>query len=385
MSNEFRGARILIVDDNTNNLAVLFNYLDRLGFVVLVSQDGETAVDLASRELPDLILLDVLLPGIDGFQTCRHLKQHHETADIPVIFISALTDVDDKVEGFDAGGVDYITKPFQQEEVLARIHAHLTIKRQREELNRLNATKDRFFGVIAHDLRGPFMGLLGALELMKDSIETLEPETLQTMAMGLHESAQKTYHLLNNLLEWARSQQNQVEFRPSELSLAPLVHEMVQLFRPAAEQKQIELANNVSDELRVHGDRQMLSTVIRNLVNNAIKFTPGGGSVSVSASENEEVVTVSVSDTGVGIPEETLPRLFDLETSGSREGTSGEKGSGLGLLLARDYVERHGGKIWATSANEQGARFSFTIPKEPVEEPREAKSRASLQPEDVSS
>jgi two-component system, sensor histidine kinase and response regulator len=362
MSSDLRGARVLIVDDNTNNLAVLFNYLDGVGYVVLVSQDGETALELASRELPELILLDVLLPGINGFETCRRLKADPRTADIPVLFISALSDIQDKVEGFESGGVDYITKPFQQEEVLARINAHLTITRQREELNRLNATKSRFFGVIAHDLRGPFMGLLGALELMKDSIETLDPETLRTMAASLHESAEKTYHLLNNLLEWARSQQNQVEYHPTQLVLYQVVFEIAQLFRPTARQKSVEIVNDVSPEIMVTADRNMLSTVLRNLINNAVKFTPAAGTVTISAAVDDQMVTVTVADTGVGIPESALPHLFDLEHSSSREGTSGEKGSGLGLLLARDYVDRHGGRIWATSTPGAGSRFSFTVP-----------------------
>src|SRR6056297_2633611 len=137
---ETRETTILLVDDNTNNLGVLYRYLDDEGFTVLVSQDGERAIRLARDQKPDLILLDILLPGMSGFDACGELKSDPATADIPVIFISALTDIQDKVRGFEAGGVDYITKPFQQEEVLARINAHVTIKRQREELDRLNAT-----------------------------------------------------------------------------------------------------------------------------------------------------------------------------------------------------------------------------------------------------
>lgn len=371
MKRENSDGRILIVDDNTNNLAVLYNYLDKMGHAVLVSQDGETAVDLAAREQPDLILLDVLLPGINGFEVCRRLKATAETADIPVLFMSALSETEDKVEGFRAGAVDYITKPLQQEEVLARINAHLTIRHQRDELNRLNATKSRFFGVIAHDLRGPFMGLLGALELMRDSIESFDQETLQTMAASLHESAEKTYLLLNNLLEWARSQQNKVEFHPTELVLHQIAGEIALLFRATAGQKSIQITNTIPSEVTVHADRNMLATVLRNLMNNAVKFTPENGTVTICAETDGEQATVTIADTGVGIPEDLLPKLFELDRSTSRSGTAGESGSGLGLLLVRDYVERHGGTVWATSTPGQGSQFRFTIPLR-GESPQEA-------------
>ncbi|MFW6313409.1 MAG: hybrid sensor histidine kinase/response regulator, partial [Spirochaetota bacterium] len=255
---------ILLVDDNTNNLGVLYRYLDDEGFTVLVSQDGERAIRLARDQKPDLILLDILLPGMSGFDACHELKSDPTTADIPVIFISALTDIQDKVRGFEAGGVDYITKPFQQEEVLARINAHVTIKRQREELDRLNATKDRLFSVIGHDLRGPFMGLLGALELLRDSGDDLDSETTHELIASLYDSAEKTYHLLENLLEWSRSQQRAVEMHPCRLPLRDLVTDTVQLFEASARQKDVELNVEVDDGLVIYADRDMVSTVVRN-------------------------------------------------------------------------------------------------------------------------
>ncbi|MFP4114578.1 MAG: response regulator [Spirochaetota bacterium] len=362
--NDAHDTSILLVDDNTNNLGVLYRYLDDEGFTVLVSQDGERALTLAREQHPDLILLDIMLPGISGFEACERLKSDPATADIPVIFISALTDIQDKVRGFEAGGVDYVTKPFQQEEVLARINAHITIKRQREELDRLNATKDRLFSVISHDLRGPFMGLLGALELLRDSTDDMDARTTHELIESLYDSAEKTYHLLENLLEWARSQRR-TEMHQRAVDLRELVLENVQLFGIAAEQKGITLSANVPDSLAVYADRDMISTVVRNLVNNAVKFTPANGSVTVEATSRREFVELQVRDTGIGIPEEHIDGLFELGKSVSRSGTSGEHGSGLGLMLAHDYVVRNGGTITVESTPGEGSSFRVTLPAAP--------------------
>ncbi|TVQ26932.1 MAG: hybrid sensor histidine kinase/response regulator [Spirochaetaceae bacterium] len=359
---------VLIVDDNTNNLGVLYRYLDDEGFTVLVSQDGERAVRLAREQQPDLILLDIMLPGMNGFETCRALKSDERTAGIPVIFISALTDVQDKVRGFRAGGVDYITKPFNQEEVLARIVAHVTIKRQREQLDELNATKDRLFSIIGHDLRGPFMGLLGALELLRDCSDDLDSETAQELIENLYGSAEKTYHLLENLLEWARSQRRTTTIAPRAIDVARIVSDAVQVFSAAARQKGVSVRVDIPDGTTCFADRDMINTVVRNLVNNAIKFTGSDGAVTITARSNSETVTIVVADTGVGIAPDDLCRLFDLGRSISRSGTGGERGTGLGLMLARDYVSRNGGTISAESVQGCGSTFRLTLPAGPTTE-----------------
>jgi two-component system, sensor histidine kinase and response regulator len=353
---------ILLVDDNTNNLGVLYSYLDAEHFTVLVSQSGERGVELARREKPDLILLDILLPGMSGFETCLRLKEFPETAEIPVIFISALTDVEDKVRGLQAGGVDYITKPFQHEEVLARINTHLTIKRQREELNRLNATKDRFFSIIAHDLRGPFMGLLGALELLRDSGSDMDDEATHELIVNLYETSERTFHLLENLLEWARSQQQSVKTVFRSLAMADLIRETVDLFSSTAEQKGINMSVAVPDDLFAYADRNMINTVVRNLVNNAVKFTPRGGSVAITGTRRTELVEITVADTGVGMDTSEVKELFSLARHKSRAGTDGEQGSGLGLLLAHDYVTRNRGTLTVKSVPGKGSTFTVLVP-----------------------
>ena len=176
---QIKNATILLVDDDSKNLGVLFEYLSCYGFTVLLSQDGESAIQQAETEQPDLILLDVIMPVMDGVETCRALKARDSTKDIPVIFLTALSETTDKVKGFEAGGADYITKPFQQAEVLARVTAHITIRQQQQQLRKLNLSKDRFVSILAHDLRGPLNSLHETIKHVEEQIDDAPRENLK--------------------------------------------------------------------------------------------------------------------------------------------------------------------------------------------------------------
>ncbi|MBD3306697.1 response regulator, partial [candidate division KSB3 bacterium] len=197
---------ILLVDDNADNLNVLLDYLDSAGFRVLVAQNGYNAIQQLQYVLPDLILLDIRMPGIDGFETCRRLKTDERTKEIPVIFLTALSDIVDKINGFEAGGVDYITKPFQHEEVFARVNAHLTIVKQRQQLQALNAKKDKFFSILAHDLRSPYLAFLDFIRLFTEHIDRQSREEIKKIAYSARDTAENLYALLENLLTWSRFQ-----------------------------------------------------------------------------------------------------------------------------------------------------------------------------------
>ncbi|MFP4425727.1 MAG: response regulator [Spirochaetaceae bacterium] len=371
------GASILVVDDNPANLGVLYQFLSRSGYRVLASQDGESALEMAEREQPDLILMDVMLPGEDGFAVCRRLQEKPKTENIPVIFVTALTQVEDKLAGFEAGGVDYITKPFQREEVLARIGAHLTIKKQAEELTRANASKDRFFSILAHDLRGPFGGLLNATELLATSAEAMTPSQIRDMAHSVHGSARQTYELLEKLLEWSRLQNNTIRPEPSEFDLALAVRETAEIYETSLAEKSITLQLDLR-ETEIRADRYMFETTIRNLLNNAIKFTPDGGTIRVESDLVDGRARVGVIDTGMGMDEETVEHLFDVGRSSRREGSRGETGSGLGLLLVSEYVEKNQGTIEVRSEEGKGSSFLFTVPLSEEERARAvAASRSS--------
>lgn len=368
---------ILIVDDNPENLDTLFQYFEHSKFKTLAAQDGYAALQQVEYTRPDLILLDILMPGIDGFETCRRLKNNPSTQDIPVIFLTALSETEEKVTGFDVGGVDYITKPFQYEEVLARVNAHVTIRRQQQQLHvqttalqemntqleALNASKDKFFSIIAHDLKSPFAGLLVVANLIKENIERWDKDKILHFADQLQESVDTLYAFIENLLTWARFQQGMMEYHPRHVNLQYIVARNVALLIQNAQQKQITLNNSVQEPIQVSIDEHMIDAVIRNLVSNAIKFTYPGGTIEISAAGDKNKVTLAVSDTGVGMTEKIMTNLFQIDAKTRQVGTKGEQGTGLGLILCKEFIDRHGGNIQVESEVGRGSTVKVTLPR----------------------
>ncbi|MCA9973231.1 MAG: hybrid sensor histidine kinase/response regulator [Anaerolineales bacterium] len=376
LANPLSDQTILIVDDNAANISILAAYLEAKGFTVLVARDGESGLQKAAYALPDLILMDVMMPGLDGYQTCTRLKADDATRDIPIIFMTALSDINSKIKGFSVGAVDFVTKPLQQEEVLARVSTHLKMRLLTRRLQasnaalaQTNADKDKFLSILAHDLRGPFLPLLGSAELLVSRIESLSPAQIKDMSLGIYDSARRVLALLENLLEWGRLQMGHVELRPRRLELAQVVQLTLDLLAPTASAKNVALAGDVPPGIRVHADRHMLDFILRNLLTNAVKFTPSGGAVHVSAQvTSDDTAAVSVVDTGVGISPHILANLFQIGIHQTTPGTNNESGSGLGLILCREMVQRSGGDIAVHSVEDEGTTVTFTLPLAPDEE-----------------
>ncbi len=361
---------VLIVDDVPTNIAVLFEYLNALDMTVLVTQDGESGLQLARQEQPDIILLDVMMPQVDGFETCRRLKSDEATRDIPVLFMTALTDTASKIRGFEAGAVDYITKPIQQEEVVARIDAHVTIARQHNRLI-------RFFSILAHDLRTPFSSLVNLTRLVADNAQTWDREELAQRVATVHQTCSNIYRLTDNLLTWARLQQNVESVHRESLLIREAVMEAVAVCRDQAGEKAIQLDYDaVADDLRVLCDRNMLLVVLRNLISNAVKFTPRHGSVCIGARTANDAlaaedartaedarVVITVRDNGVGIAAAVLPQLLNLDARVQTPGTDREKGSGLGLILCRDMLAKNNGSLHIASVEGEGTTVTVDLPR----------------------
>ena len=368
--------RILIVDDIPDNLNVLGEILKGEGWKVRPVLNGELAMVVAQKEKPDLVLLDIMMPDMDGYEVCRRLKANQNLNDIPVIFISALTDTRDILKAFACGGVDYIAKPFRAEEVKARVSTHLKLHRQsleliqqREELHQqsqelkdLIATKDKFFSIIAHDLRSPFNSFLGYTQILVEELNVLSSKEILNMAVTMRNSAKSLFSLLENLLEWSRMQRGLISFNPEVGSLLIIVFDSLLMVLEHANNKGINMTYDVPDSLNVFADSNMLQTVIRNLVSNAVKYTPRGGKIVLSAkAAGDNIVEISISDSGIGMSPEMVDNLFRLDANTNRTGTDGEPSSGLGLYLCKDFIEKHGGKIWAESEEGKGSTFYFTI------------------------
>ena len=354
--------KVLVVDDVSRNIQVVASFLQQSGYEINFAMNGQMALNHAAAVKFDLILLDIMMPEMDGFEVCKKLKSNPKTRDIPVIFLTAKTDIESITKAFELGGVDYITKPFNKSELLARVKTHLELKRQRTELKELNATKDKFFSIIAHDLKSPLNQLLGMSNLISHLLDLGNLDEVRSSVEILKNSAEVGRKLLENLLEWSRTQLDTATIKTETVQLKELADEILELLEPAAAQKQIELIADIDTDLRVDADVNMLRTVIRNLTSNAVKFTSEKGRIRLSAKVAGDLVEFSVCDTGIGISEEDIAKLFRIEVNPNSIGHNKEKGTGLGLIICKEFIEKNKGRIWAESTEGEGSIFKFTVP-----------------------
>lgn len=370
---EGKNYKVLVVDDAEENLKVIWGILADTEMDVLFAENGNEAIKIAKKKHPDLILLDINMPGMNGYETCQILKNDELTKEIPVIFLSALNDKGDIVKGFKCGGVDYVTKPFNHAELISRINTHLDLKASKElvsyqnnELKELVATKNKFFSIIAHDLKSPFSFLLGYSNLLNDRLEEFETQQLKEILKQMHSGLHRTYVLLENLLLWTQSQKGMIKYNPQKESLFKIAEQNKELLMQSAITKDIELKNNISEDIYVIADKEMLASVFRNLISNAVKFTNRNGKILLNANiqtqtEKNDIVEVSIEDNGVGIPKEKIQSLFNIAESNSTKGTENEKGTGLGLILCKEFIEKHGRELGVSSEPGKGSRFFFTL------------------------
>jgi two-component system sensor histidine kinase/response regulator len=230
-------------------------------------------------------------------------------------------------------------------------------------LRELNATKDKFFSIIAHDLKSPFNGILGFSNILVGQVEEKNYEGIEEYAQIIQNSSQRAMALLMNLLDWSRSQTGRMEFSPEHIEMLALINEITELLSDSAQQKTIQISRKLPRNVLAFADKDMVCTILRNLISNAIKFTHPGGQVVISAELKPDEILFSVADTGIGIKEEAIGKLFRIEANSSTKGTNNESGTGLGLILCKEFVEKHGGRIWVESEVGKGSTFCFTIPK----------------------
>lgn len=250
-------------------------------------------------------------------------------------------------------------------DITARKKAEAEIKVKNEELLKINAEKDRFFSILAHDLRSPFNAFLGLTQIMEEELSTLTLDEIRTFAVNLRKSANMLFHLLENLLQWSRMQRGLISYKPEAFFLSTKIAEGIESVRDAADKKMIIIRQDISDNLIVNADSQMFESLLRNLVFNAIKFTPQGGEITISAKKNSNNrIEVTVSDTGIGMDQLLITKLFQLDEQTNRKGTEGEPSTGLGLIICKDFVEKHGGLLWVESKEGKGSTFHFTLPGE---------------------
>lgn len=354
---------ILVVDDISQNLKILGHILSDAGYEMAFAQNGKQALNILDTVSPDLMLLDIMMPEVDGYEVCKKVNSNEAKKDIPIIFLTAKSDTADVAKGFSLGAVDYISKPFNKQELLARIKTHLELKFSREKLKNALASKNKFFSIIAHDLRHPIDAILSFAFMMNKYAAEMTKEELEKITTELVAMTNNTSDLLENLLMWSKSQTNSLDFDPIKFSLTEVLEKISELLSGALTKKKINFTFSVSEDLEVYGDLNMIETVIRNLITNAVKFTEEGGEILVKGEELRKSVRITVEDNGIGMSEEDIEKLFRNDIKFSNPGTNKEKGSGLGLMLCKEFIEKHKGTINVHSELGKGSSFIINLPK----------------------
>ncbi|MDR6843689.1 tetratricopeptide repeat-containing sensor histidine kinase [Flavobacterium granuli] len=247
---------------------------------------------------------------------------------------------------------------------LSKRKTNLQLEEKNKVISNINKQKDKFFSIIAHDLRGPFNGFLGLTELLAQDIDNMDKEEIQFAAVNMRSSAVNLHRLLENLLEWSRMEQGLIPFNPQKSKFLSLVNESINALQDEANKKRIKIQRSIPEDLTIYADHHILQSVIRNLLSNAIKFTPKDGSVKIEAHEDSKNTIVSISDTGIGMDAKIQNNLFKLDIKTNRNGTENEPSTGLGLILCKEFVEKHNGKIWVESEVNKGTTFYFSFPHE---------------------
>jgi len=366
-------ADILVVDDTPANLQLLSGMLKDCGYKVRPALSGELALQAARHSPPDLILLDITMPGLSGYDVAEQLKQDEDLQDIPIIFISALTETLDKVRAFALGGVDYVTKPFHYEEVAARVEAHLKIRRlqvaleqsnqelrhSNDELHRLQVLRDNLAHMIIHDMNSPLSAIMGFIGLCESSGK-IPPDIARYLAHAF-DASERLAEMVRSMLDISKMEAGQLKLDRTDCDLGAIAREIFDRLEPMRKNRCFEV-DPAGQPFVASVDRDLISRVLHNLAGNALKYAPDGSTVRIALQSTETLARVSVIDEGQGIPSEHHGRIFEkfgqVQKSGPRVGT------GLGLTFCRLAVEAHGGHIGVNSEVGKGSTFWFEIPRQ---------------------
>lgn len=366
---------VLIVDDNLANVKILSAVLEKANYNIISVDSGERCIEILQDKEVDIILMDVMLPGLSGFEVTELLyKQGFNN--IPILYISSLNDVESTVKGFEAGGVDFITKPFYKEEVLARLENHLkikalekerierirTLKSREVELSLLNKQNEDLVRMVSHDIRNPLTGIIGLLNIMKE--DDMPKEELHEMIDIMLKSSTELMQLVKDVLdkEQTNSIISQLDLKHDDINLT--IKKLIELNNSKALLKKISLNFETnSKRIAFKHDIHKMEIVLNNLISNALRFSTTNGRVEIETIDKEDIVCINITDTGIGIPDEMIERFIIPSSRDAEIKQSNETGSGLGLEIVLDFIQLHKGKIWVESKDYVGTTFFIELPK----------------------
>lgn len=378
---------ILVADDHPDTIQVIVDAIKNCGYEhkIIRAINGKILCELAEKRLPDLIITDWEMPVMDGIEAIKYLKSQESTQDIPIIMCTGIMTTSENLKmALDSGAVDFIRNPIDQIELQSRVHsmlklsdAYRTIKSQKEileeqkesielqkdKLEVANLTKDKFFKIISHDLRNPFSTLMLISDLLTEHLKKQELTESINFAEIIHQTSYVAHELLENLLTWSKSQTGKIELNHERMKIKTLVDKSVVLLGNSATSKGIQITSTVQDDLYANIDKNMVLTILRNLISNAIKFSRKGDQINITGEETDDFISLHVSDTGIGIDEKRIKKLFRIDENVKTSGTEMEQGTGLGLILCKEFSELHKGNISVTSQLGVGSTFTVTLPK----------------------
>lgn len=389
---------ILAVDDSTTFTAIIKEIITQNipNTMVRIANSGMEAIRILGNNDIDLVILDVFMPVFDGIEMAKIIRSNHRTKRIPIIFMTGADPSNElKESALEIGGIDYISKSFKEDELIKLMNLYLRfinwereinerledkivelnheiqrreqIERELKELSvklhEANKTKDKFFSIIAHDLKNPLSSFKNMAGILFNEFQEMSDKELSEFLSAMKDSANGLYSLLENLLMWARTQTGAIVIKPELFNLKEIIYEVLNPINNLANDKKINLQMTIDDNLNVYADSNMISTVIRNFVTNAIKFTNFGGEVTVTALQTGDEVMVTVSDTGVGMNSDEVDKLFNIAAGQqSKLGTNREPGTGLGLVICNEFILKHKSRINVKSQEGVGTKFSFVLP-----------------------
>ncbi len=374
---------ILIVDDVPENVQLVGSMLQRRGYRVSLAEHGEQALSLIEQDPPHLILLDISMPDMDGFDVCNRLKNDPKTRDIPIIFLTAFSDKGRVIQGFEIGAVDYVTKPFNSAELFSRIRTHLDLRftkelvmqrnQQLQELNdqlhQASQDKDELLGIVAHDLKSPLSAIRSIAETLTND-KSLTDEEKNDLNRSVLETSERMFSLIEDLLSANALERGGMKFRMMPVDVGDILLETVHHYKNPARDKNIALHFPSTNLIFAYTDEKALIHILDNLLSNAIKYSPQGKAVYVSIEERaasgampDGSIRVAIKDEGQGMTEEDMSRLFGKFTRLSAKPTAGEHSTGLGLSIVKKLAESVHARVWCESVYGQGATFFLDLPR----------------------
>ncbi|MBP1630865.1 MAG: response regulator receiver sensor signal transduction histidine kinase [Bacteroidetes bacterium] len=364
--------KILVVDDVQSNIILLKAILGKEGYQILEANNGYECIEKLKTDNPDIILLDIMMPEINGLETLEIIRNAEVYPDIPIIFLSALDDKKDVVKGFKSGANDYVTKPFNNNELVVRVNHQISLiaaKREIEEktISLLSTIKnrDRLYSVIAHDLRSPLSSIKMILNLLTTELEESKIDNeLYSMLKEANRTSEELFLLLDNLLKWTKTQTGRLNIIRQKIDIIGIINGLEDLYTMMTKSKGIKISLiSDSNQIETFSDTDLIKTILRNLIVNAIKFSYTGGEIKITVEVINNEIIIGIIDNGCGISEANKDKILSKENSYTTFGTNNEEGSGLGLNLCNEFVTKLGGRLWFESEEGVGTKFYFTIPK----------------------